>query len=148
MSKLNVVNKSRRSKELDLSNLENIYFQLGTFPEGPPVQSSKSKALDTPTFFTATSYQQDTPPSSTSSNQAFSFLSNNPVETGVDLNPEPGEETVNVQGSTGEATVPLKDFEQLLSKLEGSKMRQQRQKSVEGRRDIYAQGLASMMGNF
>jgi len=27
-------------------------------------------------------------------------------------------------------------------------MRQQRQKSVEGRRDIYAEGLASMMGNF
>jgi hypothetical protein len=111
-------------------------------------KASKSKALATPTFFTATSYQQDTPPSSTSSNQAFSFLSNNPVETGVDLNPEPGEETVNIQGSTGEATVPLEDFEKLLEKLEGSKMRQQRQKSVEGRRDIYAQGLASMMGNF
>jgi len=111
-------------------------------------KASKSQALATPTFFTATSYQQDTPPSSTSSNQAFSFLSNNPVETGVDLNPEPGEETVNIQGSTGEATVPLEDFEQLLGKLEGSKMRQQRQKSVEGRRDIYAEGLASMMGNF
>ena len=111
-------------------------------------KSSKSQALATPTFFTATSYQQDTPPSSTSTNQAFSFLSNNPVETGVDLAPEPGEETVNVQGSTGEATVPLEDFEQLLGKLEGSKMRQQKQKSVEGRRDIYAEGLASMMGNF
>ena len=111
-------------------------------------KSSKSQALATPTFFTATSYQQDTPPSSTSTNQAFSFLSNNPVETGVDLAPEPGEETVNVQGSTGEATVPLEDFEQLLGKLEGSKMRQQRQKSVEGRRDIYAEGLASMVGNF
>ena len=120
------------SAELDLSDegLKNIYTQLGTFVDGPPVSSAKSS------------------PSSTSSNQAFSFLSNNPVETGVDLNPDPGEETVNVQGSTGEATVPLEDFEQLLSKLEGSKMRQQRQKSVEGRRDIYAEGLASMMGNF
>ena len=39
-------------------------------------------------------------------------------------------------------------FEQLLQRLEGSKGRQQRQKSVEGRRDIYAQGLASMMSNF
>lgn len=39
-------------------------------------------------------------------------------------------------------------FEQLLSRLEASKGRQQRQKSVEGRRDIYAQGLASMMSNF
>jgi hypothetical protein len=46
------------------------------------------------------------------------------------------------------ATVPIEDFEQLLGKLEGSKMRQQRQKSVEGRRDVYSQGLASMMSNF
>lgn len=46
------------------------------------------------------------------------------------------------------ATVPIEDFEALLGKLEGSKMRQQRQKSVEGRRDIYSQGLASMMSNF
>jgi hypothetical protein len=42
----------------------------------------------------------------------------------------------------------LSQFETLLGKLEGSKMRQQRQKSVEGRRDIYGQGLASMMANF
>jgi hypothetical protein len=48
----------------------------------------------------------------------------------------------------GEATVPIDDFEQLLQKLEASKMRQQRQQSVEGRRDIYSQGLASMMRNF
>lgn len=39
-------------------------------------------------------------------------------------------------------------FEQLLNRLEASKGRQQRQKSVEGRRDIYTQGLASMMSNF
>jgi len=42
----------------------------------------------------------------------------------------------------------LSQFETLLGKLEGSKMRQQRQKSVEGRRDIFGQGLASMMSNF
>ena len=48
----------------------------------------------------------------------------------------------------GTASVPIEDFEQLLGKLEGSKMRQQRQKSVEGRRDVYSQGLASMMSNF
>jgi len=42
----------------------------------------------------------------------------------------------------------LTQFETLLGKLEGSKMRQQRQKSVEGRRDVFSQGLASMMGNF
>lgn len=42
----------------------------------------------------------------------------------------------------------INKFEQLLSRLEGSKGRQQRQKSLESRRDIFAQGLASMMGNF
>jgi hypothetical protein len=47
-----------------------------------------------------------------------------------------------------EVSVPLTDFQDLLDKLEGSKKRQQRQKSVEGRRDIYTQGLASMMSNF
>ena len=41
-----------------------------------------------------------------------------------------------------------KRFSDLLEKLEGSKKRQQRQKSVEGRRDIFAGGLANMMGNF
>lgn len=47
-----------------------------------------------------------------------------------------------------DASVPLNDFQALLDRLEGSKKRQQRQKSVEGRRDIYSQGLASMMSNF
>ena len=42
----------------------------------------------------------------------------------------------------------VKQFEELLSRLEASKGRQQRQRSVEGRRDIFAQGLAGMMGNF
>ena len=42
----------------------------------------------------------------------------------------------------------LDQFQQLLERLEASKGRQQRQKAVEGRRDIFAQGLASMMGNF
>lgn len=39
-------------------------------------------------------------------------------------------------------------FQQLLDKLEGSKGRQKRQESTEARRNIYAQGLASMMSNF
>ena len=52
-------------------------------------------------------------------------------------------------GSDGtDAAVDLETFQQLLDKLEGSKKRQQRQESVEGRRDIYSQGLASMMSNF
>lgn len=42
----------------------------------------------------------------------------------------------------------IDEFSDLLGRLEGSKMRQQRQKSVEGRRDIFAGGLAGMMSNF
>ena len=49
---------------------------------------------------------------------------------------------------TADASVNLAEFQQLLDRLEGSKKRQQRQKSVEGRRDIYSQGMASMMSNF
>jgi len=57
--------------------------------------------------------------------------------------------TVAGDGNDGsDATVDLTTFQSLLDKLEGSKKRQQRQKSVEGRRDVYAQGLASMMSNF
>lgn len=47
-----------------------------------------------------------------------------------------------------DATVDITTFQNLLNKLEGSKLRQQRQQSVEKRRDIYAQGLSSMMRNF
>ena len=42
----------------------------------------------------------------------------------------------------------INKFEQLLSRLEASKGRQQRQKSVEGRKDIFATGLANVMSNF
>ena len=42
----------------------------------------------------------------------------------------------------------INKFEALLNRLEASKGRQQRQKSVEGRRDIFATGLGSMMSNF
>ena len=51
-------------------------------------------------------------------------------------------------GTTGTGTFNIDEFEQLLNRLEASKGRQQRQKSVEGRRDIFGQGLASMMSNF
>jgi len=47
-----------------------------------------------------------------------------------------------------DASVDLTTFQSLLNSLEGSKKRQKRQKSVEGRRTTYAQGLASMMRNF
>ena len=42
----------------------------------------------------------------------------------------------------------IEKFQQLLDKLEGSKGRQKRQESLEARRNIFAQGLASMMSNF
>jgi hypothetical protein len=42
----------------------------------------------------------------------------------------------------------IKKFEELLERLEASKGRQVRQKSLEGRRDIFATGLAGMMSNF
>jgi hypothetical protein len=57
--------------------------------------------------------------------------------------------TSSAGGSYDEdAAVDLETFQQLLDKLEGSKKRQKRQESVEGRRDIYSQGRASMMSNF
>ena len=51
-------------------------------------------------------------------------------------------------GNDNASDFDLNKFESLLGRLEASKGRQQRQKSVEGRRDIFSQGLASMMGNF
>lgn len=42
----------------------------------------------------------------------------------------------------------IRNFEELLARLEASKGRQVRQKAVEGRRDIFATGLAGMMSNF
>ena len=42
----------------------------------------------------------------------------------------------------------INKFQQLLDKLETSKIKQQGEKSKESRRDIFAQGLASMMSNF
>jgi len=53
-----------------------------------------------------------------------------------------------VIGDKEEDSFNVTKFEELLNRLEGSKKRQQRQKSVEGRRDIWAGGLANMMTNF
>lgn len=56
--------------------------------------------------------------------------------------------TTSVIGNTTDDYFDISKFEQLLNRLEASKQRQQRQKSVEGRRDIFGTGLASMMTNF
>ena len=66
----------------------------------------------------------------------------------MDTAPPPSNDPGGSETNENDATVDLTTFQDLLNKLEGSKKRQQRQQSVEGRRDIYAQGLASMMGNF
>jgi hypothetical protein len=54
----------------------------------------------------------------------------------------------SISGGDTSTNFDLDRFESLLSRLEASKGRQQRQKSVEGRRDIFSQGLAGMMSNF
>lgn len=71
----------------------------------------------------------------------------NPV-TGASSLVEDKEDGVELSGSDQATDFDLDRFESLLSRLEASKGRQQRQKSVEGRRDIFAQGLAGMMSNF
>ena len=57
-------------------------------------------------------------------------------------------EGIGGSGTDTASRFNIDEFEQLLNRLEASKGRQQRQKSVEGRRDIFQQGLASMMSNF
>lgn len=48
----------------------------------------------------------------------------------------------------GMSRAELQDFETLLSRLEGSKMRQSAQSNRARQRDTFAAGLAGMMGNF
>ena len=56
----------------------------------------------------------------------------------------------NQKGATGGTFTQndLNQFQELLNRLTSSKMTQQKQRSKEGRKDIYAGGLASMMSNF
>ena len=62
--------------------------------------------------------------------------------------PDPEDDFLSTDDQSAMTTEQLQDFKDLLQNLEASKKRQQRQRSIEGRRDIYAQGLASMMSNF
>lgn len=48
----------------------------------------------------------------------------------------------------GMSSAELQDFESLIGRLEGSKMRQAAQGNRARQRDVFAGGLASMMGNF
>lgn len=54
----------------------------------------------------------------------------------------------NRQFGGGMSAAELEDFETLVSRLEGSKMRQAAQANRARQRDVFAGGLASMMGNF
>ena len=48
----------------------------------------------------------------------------------------------------GMSRAELQDFETLIGRLEGSKMRQAAQGNRARQRDTFAAGLAGMMGNF
>ncbi len=48
----------------------------------------------------------------------------------------------------GMSAAELQDFETLVGRLEGSKMRQAAQANRARQRDVFAGGLANMMGNF
>jgi len=48
----------------------------------------------------------------------------------------------------GMSRAELQDFDTLISRLEGSKMRQAAQGNRARQRDTFAAGLAGMMGNF
>jgi hypothetical protein len=52
------------------------------------------------------------------------------------------------QQEFGAKSFDINEFQGLLDKLEGSKIRQKRNESVEARRNTMTQGLASMMSNF
>ena len=71
-------------------------------------------------------------------------------DTELQNNPELQQELLRqaAEQQYGSSSFDQEQFNTLLNKLTGSKMKQQRQKSVEGRRDIFAGGLAGMMSNF
>lgn len=52
------------------------------------------------------------------------------------------------QAYGGMGAASLADFQTLLGRLEGSKIRQQQAKDISARPNIYAGGLAQMMSNF
>ena len=62
------------------------------------------------------------------------------------------QDLVNAQAARqyggGMSAAELQDFESLIGRLEGSKMRQASQANRARQRDVFAGGLASMMGNF
>ncbi len=70
------------------------------------------------------------------------------AEKGIDADTKKGIQKSLYEAQYTPSSFDMGEFEGLLGRLESSKMKQQRQKSVEGRRDIMAGGLAGMMSNF
>jgi hypothetical protein len=118
-------------------------------------QNNSVTSEPTPAAFSfpaATAFQDTTP-------AAFTSTQNNSVapKPTPDIFSSPSTASTSFQDTTSSVPAGQKGtddyfdtakFDQLLNRLEGSKGRQQRQKSLETRRQIYAQGLAGMMSNF
>jgi len=68
------------------------------------------------------------------------------------MSPQEAQELVDANASRqyggGMSEAELKDFENLIGRLESSKMRQAAQTNRARQRETFAGGLASMMGNF
>ncbi len=94
-------------------------------------------------FSSSTPAQQAT---QTSSNQVTSESSTEKETLTPDTQRLTAKERFDVASGLEQQT--LEDFSNLLSRLEASKMKQERKKAVETRQDTLAKGLASMLGNF
>jgi hypothetical protein len=103
-------------------------------------------------FPAATAFQDTTPAAFTSTqNNSVAFKATPDTFSSPSTTPTAFQDTTSSIPAGQKGTDDYFDtakFDQLLNRLEGSKGRQQRQKSLETRRQIYAQGLAGMMSNF
>jgi hypothetical protein len=112
--------------------------RTGTIPKPAPGVAS--------IFSSSTPAQQET---QTSSNQV---TSESPIFTPEKETLTPDTQRLTAKEkfdvASGLEQQTLEDFSNLLSRLEASKMKQERKKAVETRQDTLAKGLASMLGNF
>jgi len=111
-----------------------LYDRLRMGTEGERLERARQKAAEESAAKTRQEYEDKMRAASSASQAASATPS---VPTGQSEATRTGTEVFNIE-----------EFSELLNRLESSKGRQQRQKSLEGRRDIFAQGLASMMSNF
>lgn len=115
-----------------------LYDRLRMSTEGERIERARKEAEDKARKETETKLRQELEDKMRAASAASQAASATPsVPTGQSEATRTGTEVFNIE-----------EFSELLNRLEASKGRQQRQKSLEGRRDIFAQGLASMMSNF